>query len=213
MYLPRAFAETDPAAIQEFVRQHPLATLVTVGDEGLCADHIPLILCEDGTGRRFLRGHVARANPVWSSIEARPDVLAVFQDAGRYITPSWYATKAQTGKVVPTWNYAAVHATGKATAIHDPAWLHALLSRLTDVHEASRPVPWQLSDAPPDYVAAQLKAIVGIEIDVVRFAGKWKMSQNRAGHDIDGVVQGLRGAGDPASLSMADEVDRRRPRD
>lgn len=210
MYLPRSFEETDLATMHDFVRAHPLATLVTGADEGLCADHIPLLLFEEG-GRIFLRGHVARANPVWRSIEARPDVLAVFQDAGRYITPSWYATKAETGKVVPTWNYAAVHANGKARSIQDADWLHALLVRLTDTHESSRSQPWRLSDAPPDYVAAQLKAIVGIEIEVSRLLGKWKMSQNKLPRDIDGVIAGLRADQDPAAASMADEIERRRP--
>jgi len=211
MYLPRHFEETDPTAMHAFVGAHPLATLVTSADDGLCADHIPLLLFAAEGGKTLLRGHVARANPVWRSIEARPDVLAIFQDAGRYITPSWYATKAETGKVVPTWNYAAVHASGKAVAIHDASWLHALLTRLTQTHETPRPQPWQLSDAPADYVAAQLKAIVGIEIEVTCLAGKWKMSQNKAAPDIDGVIAGLRANADPAAAGMADEIGRRRP--
>jgi len=211
MYLPRSFEETDPATIHAFVRASPLATLVTSSDDGLCADHIPLLLFEDEGGKTLLRGHVARANPVWRSIELRPDVLAVFQDAGRYITPSWYASKGDTGKVVPTWNYAAVHASGKATAIHDAPWLHALLTRLTATHEASRRLPWRVSDAPADYIAAQLKAIVGIEIEVQRIIGKWKMSQNRISRDIDGVIAGLRGLDDAQASAMAVEIERRRP--
>lgn len=212
MYLPRSFEETDVAALHDFVRARPLATLVTIADDGLCADHIPLLLFANEGGRTLLRGHVARANPVWRSIEARPDVLAVFQDAGRYITPSWYATKSETGKVVPTWNYAAVHACGKATVVHDPSWLHVLLTQLTATHEAARPQAWHLTDAPADYVATQLRAIVGIEIDVARLTGKWKMSQNRLARDIDGVVAGLRASTEPADTSMADEIERRRSR-
>lgn len=211
MYLPHTFEQTDPATLHAFVRAHPLATLVTSSADGLGADHIPMLLFEGEGGKTLLRGHVARANPVWRSIEAHPDVLAVFQDAGRYITPSWYATKAETGKVVPTWNYAAVHASGKATAIHEASWLHTLLTRLTDTHESSRPQPWRLSDAPADYVAAQLKAIVGIEIEVTRLVGKWKMSQNKQPRDIDGVIAGLRALDDPKAASMADEIERRRP--
>jgi transcriptional regulator len=194
------------------MRTHPLATLVTLAEDGLCADHIPLLVHAAGEDDILLHGHVARANPVWRSIETRADALAIFQDAGGYITPSWYATKAQTGKVVPTWNYVAVHAYGKARAIHDPAWLRGFLTRLTATHEAARPAPWQLSDAPADYVEAQLKAIVGIEITVSRLIGKWKMSQNRQPQDIDGVVAGLRAMDDPKARAMADEVEKRRPR-
>jgi transcriptional regulator len=139
-------------------------------------------------------------------------VLAIFQDAGGYITPSWYATKTQSGKVVPTWNYVAVHAYGMACAVEDSEWLRAFLSRLTDANESHRAEPWKVTDAPADYVAAQLKAIVGIEVRVSRMLGKWKASQNRLPQDIDGVAQGLRAQGDPDSLRMAADVEARRPR-
>lgn len=212
MYLPRSFEEADPATMHAFVRTHPLATLVTMADDSLCADHIPLLLCANEDGTICLRGHVARANPVWRSIEVRPDVLAVFQDAGGYITPSWYATKAESGKVVPTWNYIAVHAAGKARTIHDPVWLHGMLTQLTGAHESPRPAPWQISDAPPDYVATQMKGIVGIEISISRMTGKWKMSQNRVLRDIVGVIAGLRALDDPPAAALAAEIERRRPR-
>lgn len=210
MYLPRSFEETDRTALHAFMRAHPLAMLVTHAGDALCADHVPLLLFEEGT-RAVLRGHVARANPVWRSIDARPDILAVFHDPGLYISPAWYATKSQTGRVVPTWNYAAVHASGKARTRHEAGWLRGFLEKLTDTFEAGRASPWQLSDAPEDYVAAQLKAIVGIEIEVTALVGKWKMSQNRQPQDIDGVVAGLRAMRSVSADAMAGEIERRRP--
>jgi transcriptional regulator len=212
MYLPKMFEEADTARLHEFIGRHRLATLVSTDDAGLCADHIPMLVESGANGTTLLRGHVARANPLWRNLAARPQVLAIFQDAGGYITPSWYATKAQSGKVVPTWNYVAVHAYGMACAVEDPEWLRAFLSRLTDANESHRAEPWKVTDAPADYVTAQLKAIVGIEVHVSRMLGKWKASQNRLPQDIDGVIQGLRAQGDPDSLRMAADVEARRPR-
>jgi transcriptional regulator len=212
MYLPKMFEEADTARLHEFIGCHRLATLVSTDAAGLCADHIPMLVESGADGATLLRGHVARANPLWRNLAARPQVLAIFQDAGGYITPSWYATKAQSGKVVPTWNYVAVHAYGMACAVEDSEWLRAFLSRLTDANESHRAEPWKVTDAPADYVAAQLKAIVGIEVRVSRMLGKWKASQNRLPQDIDGVVQGLRAQGDPDSLRMAADVEARRPR-
>lgn len=211
MYLPSSFHETDRETLHRFMRANPLATLVTWSEEGACADHLPLLTFEDGD-RVVLRGHVARANPVWRQIDANANVLVIFHDAGGYISPSWYPTKAETHRVVPTWNYAAIHARGNARTHHDAEWLHALLTRLTDVFESGRPTPWKLADAPTDYIATQMKAIVGIEISVVTLAGKWKMSQNRQRRDVEGVVAGLRDSGDPSSAALADEVERRQPR-
>jgi transcriptional regulator len=210
MYLPRHFQETDTAVMYDFIRQHRLATLVTTDSEGLCANHIPMLIEIEDDGRAVLRGHVARANPLWKDLGAGADALAVFQDPGLYVTPSWYASKAETGKVVPTWNYMAVHAYGRARAVDDAAWLREFLTRLTEANEARRDMPWQLSDAPEDYVAAQLKAIVGIELELVRLVGKWKVSQNRLPKDIDGVVAGLTELDDPASKRMVQEVQARR---
>jgi len=211
MYLPKSFEENASAPTKEFIRQHPLATLITLGSEGLCADHIPLLIPTKDTPGLMLQGHVARANPIWQCIEARGEILAVFQDPGRYITPSWYATKTESKRVVPTWNYIAVHAYGEAVAIHDPAWLRTFLERLTDQHEATRPMPWALSDAPDDYLTKQLRAIVGIEIRVSRLLGKWKLSQNRSAKDIDGVIAGLEETDEPCAQRMADEIRKRRP--
>lgn len=211
MYVPRSFEESDRGTLFRFVQSRPLATLVTMADDGPCADHLPL-LAFDEDKRIVLRGHVARANPAWRQIEAHPHVLAIFHDAGGYISPSWYPTKAETHRVVPTWNYAAVHARGSARTHHGSEWLHTLLTRLTDTFESARSVPWKLSDAPADYLQSQMRAIVGIEIDVTSIVGKWKMSQNRQPRDIDGVIAGLRSNEDPSSDAMANEVERLRPR-
>lgn len=212
MYLPKVFEESDAARLHEFIGRHRLATLVSTDESGLCADHIPMLVESGADGATLLRGHVARANPLWRNLATRPQVLAIFQDPGGYITPSWYATKAQSGKVVPTWNYVAVHAYGTARCIDDPEWLQAFLARLTDANESARAQPWKVTDAPSDYIAAQLKAIVGIEVCVTRMLGKWKASQNRLAQDIDGVIAGLRAQGDPDSLRMAADVAERRPR-
>lgn len=211
MYLPKPFEENDTAAKQAFIRQHPLATVITHGSEGLCADHIPMLISATDAPGLLLQGHVARANPIWKRIDARSEILAVFQDSGRYITPSWYATKSESKRVVPTWNYIAVHGYGEAITIKDPVWLRTFLERLTDQHESGRPSPWALSDAPDDYLTTQLGAIVGIEIRVSRLLGKWKLSQNRSPKDIDGVIAGLEETQEPSALRMAHEVRKRRP--
>jgi transcriptional regulator len=211
MYMPKSFQETDAAQLHEFIRNHRLATLVSTDANGLCADHIPMLVETGDDGSTVLRGHVARANPLWRNLGTGATVLAIFHDAGGYITPSWYATKAESGKVVPTWNYVAVHVEGRARAIDDPQWLHAFLTRLTHANEVGRAQPWHITDAPADYVATQLKAIVGIEVAVTRMLGKWKASQNRLPQDIDGVIAGLRSRGDPQSLDMAQNVEARRP--
>jgi len=210
MYLPSHFREDRVPVLHALIRAHPLATLVTLGPDGLTADHIPMEI-EPGGPLGVLRGHVARANPVWQSARSDVHALAIFQAAQGYVTPAWYATKAESGKVVPTWNYAVVHASGPLRAIDDPAWLRGFVTRLTDHHEGQRPdlrgaEPWRVTDAPDDYVERQLGGIVGIEIPLARLEGKWKMSQNRTAEDRAAVVAGLRAAGDPASLALADLV-------
>lgn len=213
MYLPSQFEEKDPHVLHDFIRRNPLATLITPQRGGLNAEHLPMLLetAEDNT--LVLRGHVARANPVWRALDAGGDALAVFLDRGRYITPSWYASKAETGRVVPTWNYTAVHVHGNARAIEDPLWLKAFLGRLTDASESARPAPWRIADAPTAYIDAQLKAIVGIEFAVTSMTGKWKMSQNRLRKDAQGVIRGLRESGEADARRMADEIDARTRRD
>ena len=205
MYLPAHFAEDRPEVLHGLIRKHPLATLVWLGADGLQADHIPLELVPPaiaGAPLR-LRGHVARANPLWQGHQAGAEVLAVFQGPETYISPSLYASKHEHGKVVPTWNYAVVHARGALEIHDDPAWLHALVSRLTDHHEQARVRPWAVTDAPADYIAGLTRAIVGIEVVVTRLQGKWKVSQNRPAADRATVVAGLSAAGDPELDRMA----------
>lgn len=190
MYLPKHFEQNDPAALAALMRAHPLATLVSQGEDGLTADHLPLEFDAHSGPHGTLRGHVARANPLWRRAAGRP-VLAVFRGEEAYVTPSWYPSKAATHQVVPTWNYAVVHAHGPLRVVEDAPWLHALVSRLTAHFEAPRATPWAVSDAPEPYVQAMLRAIVGIEISVERLLGKWKLSQNRSEADRNGVLQGL----------------------
>lgn len=207
MYNPAHFREERLPVLHQLIRQHPLAALVTVGPEGLVANHIPMEIDPAGGALGTLRGHVARANPVWQAARDA-EALAIFQGPQGYITPAWYPAKAEHGKVVPTWNYAVVHAHGPLRPIDDPAWLRAFVERLTDTHERGRPKRWHVSDAPDDFIERQLQGIVGIEIPISRLEGKWKMSQNRSAADRAGVVHGLRRAGDAPSLAMADGVAR-----
>ena len=190
MYLPQHFAEDRSEVLHELIRAPPLATLVHLDADGLAADHIPLMLHQAVDGQITLRGHVARANPLWSAAHSQ-SVLAVFQGPHAYISPSWYASKAEHGKVVPTWNYAVVHAHGVLTAIDDFAWFHAHASAMTDRNEASVGKSWKVTDAPADYIRNTAKAIVGIEITVNHIEGKWKVSQNRSAADRAGVAAGL----------------------
>jgi transcriptional regulator len=206
MYLPAHFEETNREVLHRLMHDHPLAMLVTHGAGGLDANHIPFELDPSAGPFGTLRGHLARGNPLWREA-AESEVLAVFQGPQRYISPSWYPSKQEGGKVVPTWNYAVVHAHGPLRVIDDPAWLRGLLVRLTAHHEAAMPVPWQVSDAPEEFIAKQLRAIVGIEIPLSRLTGKWKTSQNRNPADRAGVADGLRRAGNAAALAMADLVD------
>jgi transcriptional regulator len=195
MYVPHRFAETRPDVLRGLIHQHPLATLVTHGADGLAADHIPFEIGAPTDAAPFgvLRAHVARANPLWRL--AGTDVLAVFQGPSAYISPSLFAEKAISGKVVPTWNYATVHASGTLVAIEDASWLLALVNRLTDRHEAARAAPWAVDDAPRPYIDAMLNAIVGIEIPIARLQGKWKINQDDAAADRVQIAAGLGGAG------------------
>ena len=188
MYLPKHFDETRTAVLLALVRAHPLASLVCHGPDGLLANHIPLL--PDAT-LSVLRGHVARANPLWQQIGAGLPALAIFQGPQGYVSPALYPTKAINGQVVPTWNYAVLHVHGQLRAIDDARWVRALVEGLTAVHEAQRPQPWQLDDAPPAYAERMLAAVVGIELQVERVVGKFKLSQNRDPVDRAGVLQGL----------------------
>ncbi|KMO27979.1 FMN-binding negative transcriptional regulator [Methylobacterium aquaticum] len=201
MYIPPAFRETDAAAMHATMRAAPLASLVTATAAGLLCTPLPLLLDPDEGEQGVLYGHLARANPHWRE-PALAETLAIFSGPDAYVTPSWYATKRETGTVVPTWNYVAVHAYGPAAFFDDPDRLLAVVTRLTDRHEGGRPSPWAVADAPAEFVAAQLRGIVGLRLPITRLEGKRKMSQNRPLADRTGVAAGLE-AGDPAERHVA----------
>ncbi|MGB8052790.1 MAG: FMN-binding negative transcriptional regulator [Azonexus sp.] len=188
MYLPKHFAEDDVAKMHALMRAHPLATLISHGPDGLNANHIPLLLT-DGK----LQGHVARANPLWKVGNVAGEVLVIFHGHESYISPSGYATKAEHGKVVPTWNYVAVHAYGDLRVIDDPAWIFGQISALTAANEGVLPQPWAVTDAPTDYIERMLGAIVGIEIGITRLLGKWKVSQNQPPANQTSLTKALTG--------------------
>jgi transcriptional regulator len=212
VYQPPHHREDRLEVQHELIRAHPLGTLVTVCAGSLVANLIPFIVDSQAAPKGLLKGHLARANRQWQDFDASIEALVVFQGVQRYITPSWYATKRETGKVVPTWNYVTVHAYGRMHAVEDPRWLAAQISALTASQESHRSPPWAVTDAPPAFVAAQIGAIVGIEIPISRLEGKWKVSQNRPQADREGVVEGLRACGDEASQHMANLVCARDPR-
>jgi transcriptional regulator len=202
MYEPLPHRQDQLAAQHALIRSHPFGLLVSNGAQGLEANSIPFLL--DAAASKFgtLQAHMARANGQWRALSQGADALVVFQGADHYITPSWYATKRETGKVVPTWNYVMVQARGRARTIEDSAWLRKQIEALTLAHESLRPEPWAVSDAPGDFVDAQIKAIVGVEIEITAIAGKWKVSQNRPAADRAGVMAGLEAMGDEGSLEM-----------
>jgi len=208
MYLPSHFEVTDTDTLHGLIREHPLGALVINGPHGLDANHMPFEIDSEPAPHGRLLAHVARANPLWRNAGAGGEVLVIFQGPSGYVTPSWYPTKQETGKVVPTYNYAVVHAYGRLRAIEDKAWLRAFVERLTDRHEGSRAAPWHVSDAPASYIDQMLGAIVGIEVTVTRLLGKWKMSQNRTPADQAGVVGGLKEQGPTNDLAMAQLVER-----
>jgi transcriptional regulator len=179
MYIPKHNEETSPEVVDRHIRAHPLATLITMGTSGLFATHLPMVLHREDPERAILRGHLSRANRQWQEFSAEIEALAIFAGPDHYITPNWYPAKAVTGKVVPTWNYATVHAYGPLCVIEDATWLLAHLNSLIDTHEASSPTPWKVSDAPVDYIEAVSKGIVGLELRIHRLEGKWKVSQNQ----------------------------------
>ncbi len=188
------------------MRQYPLATLVTSDSEGLLASHVPMVLHPDLGSKGVLRCHLARANPQWKTLERSAAALAIFQGLNHYITPSWYVTKWEQGKVVPTWNYAAVHVRGRARLFDQPHELLHHLNELTNQQEEAFEKPWAVGDAPADYIATLSQSIVGIEITIDAIEGKWKLSQNRPERDRQGVVEGLQALGSENSLAMADLV-------
>ncbi len=206
MYQPSHFVEQRPEVLRGLMEDHPLAALVTLGSQGLAADHVPMEFDPEPSPHGTLRCHVARANPLWREHRSDVEALVVFHGPGAYISPSLYPSKKESGKVVPTYNYAVVHAYGRLRVIEDAAWLRALVERLTRRFEAARPQPWSVADAPEDFIQSMLRAIVGVEIELTRISGKWKASQNRSAQDRAGVVAGLAQSQDPDAQAMAQLV-------
>jgi transcriptional regulator len=214
MYIPASFREDDLPTLHAFLDAHPLAALVTAVESpaNLYATHLPLVLERSVGPLGTLRGHLARANPHAKQLAtgAAPAIV-LFSGPDAYITPNWYPLKAEDGRVVPTWNYVAIHAFGTAVLREDPEYLRSHLETLVARHEAARSMGWKVSDAPEDFIAQQMRAIVGLEIRIDRLEGKWKMSQNRSAADIDGVIAGLAASGSPADRVVANIVAERRP--
>jgi len=205
MYQPPAFREDRIEVQHALMRAHPLGLLVTAGSSGLLANFFPFVIYSDASERGTLRVHMARGNPQWRELAAVGECLVVFQGPHDYVTPSWYVTKRETGRVVPTWNYVTVHAWGRPQVIEDAAWLRRQIDDLTLSREGRRPDPWKVDDAPADFVAAQVKGIIGVEIPIARIEGKWKVSQNRSEVDRAGVIAGFREEGHAVMADLVAE--------
>lgn len=197
MYLPASFSEERPEVLHGLIRAHPLGNMVSHDAKGLQASPLPFLLDAERGKLGTLLAHMARANPHWKSLVEAGECLVIFQGPNAYVTPGWYPSKADTHKVVPTWNYAAVHVFGQVRVIDDPDWISSQITALTAQHEACRATPWSPDDAPPDFIATQQQAIIGIEIAITHIEGKWKMSQNRNEADRYGVAAGMSDAEDP----------------
>lgn len=198
MYVPSHFEELRPGVLHELMRAQPLGVLITHGAEGLDANHLPFELDATVGKHGALRAHVARNNPVWQSIVNGDEALVVFHSQDAYISPNWYPSKHESHKQVPTWNYQVVHAHGRITLHDDEQYVRGLVARLTRTHEANELKPWKMGDAPPDYINAMLKSIVGLEVDIARLVGKFKLSQNREVRDRVSAGQTLLSQGDGA---------------
>jgi transcriptional regulator len=202
MYVPAQFDETDVSVMHQLIRSHPLGAVITMTAAGLDANHIPLVLQADPPPLGTLHGHVSRANTLWREASRSVDALIIFQGPEAYISPSWYPAKQEHGKVVPTWNYVVVHAHGRLRAIDDPVWLRAHVEQLTQTHEAHRSMPWQVTDAPADFINPLIKGIVGLELTMTRLTGKWKVGQNRSVADREGAAGALEREGNAAMAAF-----------
>jgi transcriptional regulator len=212
MYLPPSFEESRPEVLRDLMTRHPLATVVTLGADGLDANHLPLLYHADPAPHGTLVGHVSRANRVWRDARLDVDALAIFHGPQGYITPAWYPSKAETGKVVPTWNYIVVHAYGRLRVHDDPAWLRHHVEALTATHEAAQTEPWSVSDAPSDYIDSLIKGIVGFELTITRLLGKWKLNQNKTDAERNGLVRAMREQDDADTTTMAELIERAKER-
>jgi transcriptional regulator len=210
MYTPKDFEVTDLPLLHAAMKQSELATLVTTTTQGLVATHLPLLLDENKGEYGMLSGHVSRANVQWQQSDPTGEALIIFLGLDTYVTPNWYPAKQETGRVVPTWNYAAIHAYGRLSFTEDPEWLRGMVTALTIKHEASFPVPWEVSDAPKTFIDSQLKAIVGFEFEILRLEGKQKFNQNRSEEDRLGVIEGLREAGKTQVAELMEKIESQR---
>ena len=208
MYVPPHFAQTDAEQLRRLIADHPLGTLVTLGRDGLDANHIPFLLDPRQGNLGTLIGHVARNNALWHDLDPAVEALVVFRGPDAYISPNWYPTKQATHQVVPTWNYAVVHIHGPLVVHEDAKWLRGVVGKLTKEMEAGQADPWKMADAPRTYIDTMLTQIVGIEIPIHRLTGKWKASQNRPAADRAGAIAGLRATGTHDSGAMADLMER-----
>lgn len=192
MFVPTKFKEENPEQLKQYIREVGFGLLAVSGEQGIQANHMPFHLTPGEQGHLgYLQCHVARVNPIWQHLDKAAEVLVVFQGAHGYVSPSWYPTKAETGRVVPTWNYLAVHARGRARVVQDIDWLRQHLNQLTDQHEAGRENPWSVGDAPADYTERLMQAIVGIDIEIDSLTGQLKASQNQPERNRAGVKAGL----------------------
>jgi transcriptional regulator len=203
MYLPKTFEEHDPERLRDFICSYPLGTLVTATINGLEANHIPFLIGETAGAGAMLHGHIARANSLWRDVARNAHALVIFHGPDGFISPSWYPSKREHARVVPTWNYAVVHAHGLLRFIDDSAWVRAHVEALTHEHEANRDTPWAVTDAPAEFVDKMVAAVVGLEISITRWYGKWKVSQNRSASDRGGVIEGLERDASASSVAMA----------
>lgn len=206
MYVPAHFEENRPEVLHQLISDEPFGTLVTHGPQGLDANHLPFEFEPVEGTHGTLRAHVARANPVWQEVAAQPETLVIFQGPAAYISPNWYPTKHEAHRQVPTYNYMVVHAHGRIVVRDDEAFVRGLVARLTRKMEANEPKPWKMGDAPADYITQMLGAIVGIEIEVTRLVGKWKLGQNKEARDRRGAVDALLASGGDRQEAVAEAM-------
>ncbi len=211
MYIPGSFRESDPAVMCDFIADHPFGALVTASPtSGIFATHLPFLLQRERGTHGVLQGHIARANPHHDLPDTAAEALVIFTGPDAYITPTWYASKREHAKVVPTWNYVAIHVYGTLRFVDDHAFLMQHLDALTDSHESTQPHPWAMHDAPSDFLEQLARATIGVEIEITRLEGKWKMSQNRPAADVDGVIDGLAASDDPHAHAVGEQVRARK---
>lgn len=202
MYIPKAFQQEDPEQLEQLIVDYPFGTLISYSDSGLDAQHLPFLLAEE-QGKKVLKAHISKGNPLWQEVQDGSEVLAVFQGPNGYVSPNYYPTKHESGKGVPTWNYAVVHVKGRVRFIQDAAWVKSLVDELTAQHEAEQEMPWSTADAPSGYIEKMLPAIVGLEVEITSITGKWKLSQNQPEENQHGVIVGLAAQKKTNTLAIA----------